>query len=125
MTSPSHPSEPVHDTASPTRAPDLSFVMGLAQLWADQFQHTTTLAVAAVGGLIILLQTGVVVMHRRWWASMALFVLSAVIGFAGQNAVVDDATEGRLPGRKARVMRLLAALALGGGGGAAFRLFTA
>ena len=116
---------PSDDPAPPTSPADASFVVALAQLWADQFQHTTTLAVAAAGGLVILLQTGIVTLHRRWWASLTFFILSAVIGYAGQSAVVDDATRGAVPGRKARIMRMLAALSLGAGGGAAFRLFTA
>ena len=103
---------------------DVSHVIQLAQLWADQFQHITTLAVAAAGGLLILLQMGVTATQRRWWQAFALFVLSAVLSFAGQTAVVDDATKGAFPGRKARIIRGLAALCLGAGGGAAFRLLS-
>ena len=85
----------------------------------------TTLAVAAAGGLLIVVQTGLVAVQTRWWHAFALFVLCAAFSFAGQTAVVDDATRGVAPGRRVRVLRALGALALGAGGGAAFKLFAA
>jgi hypothetical protein len=97
-------------------------VIALAQLWADQFQHMTTLAVAAAGGLLVLLQTGLTTTQRPWWHAFALFSASAILSFSGQSAVVDDATRGMTPGRKSRIMRALAALCLGAGAGAAFTL---
>ena len=97
--------------APPARPLD---VIALAQLWADQFQHMTTLAVAGAGGLLILLQVGVVSSSRHWWLSFALFAIAALLGMLGQATVVDDATAGSPPGRSVRVLRIGAFLAFGG-----------
>jgi hypothetical protein len=124
MTDPSHRPSPPPEPIPSAPPLDPTQLIALAQLWADQFQHVTTLAVAAAGGLLILPQTGLAKAEGQWWHAFALFILSAAVSFAGQTAVVDDATRGATPGRKARTMRALAALLLGAGGGAAFRVFT-
>lgn len=48
--------------------PNKSDVALLAQLWADQFQHMTTLALAGGGGLLVLLQTGIVSADKTFWS---------------------------------------------------------
>ena len=94
----------------PERLPDVAL---LAQLWADQFQHMTTLALAGGGGLLVLLQTGIVKADRTFWVALVLFALMAMFSVIGQTAVVDDATQGRPPGRQTRLMRGLGLMALG------------
>jgi hypothetical protein len=94
----------------PEKMPDVAL---LAQLWADQFQHMTTLALAGGGGLLVLLQTNIVRTDRTFWTTLVLFALMAVFSVVGQTSVVDDATQGRPPGRQTRLMRALALMALG------------
>lgn len=100
-------------------APD---VVGLAQLWTSQFQHITTLALAGGGGLLVLTETGVVAVSGRWWAAL-LLALAAMASMIGQTVIVDEATEGRPPGRSARAMRALALMCFGGSGYMLMRLF--
>ena len=95
---------------APPQVPDVAM---LAQLWADQFQHMTTLALAGGGGLLVLLQTGVVTANRTFWITLVLFALMAMFSVIGQTSVVDDATQGRPPGRQTRLMRALALVTLG------------
>jgi hypothetical protein len=94
----------------PGKLPDIAL---LAQLWAEQFQHMSTLALAGGGGLLILLQTGIVTANRTFWTTIVLFALMATFSVIGQTSVVDDATQGLPPGRQTRVMRALALMALG------------
>jgi hypothetical protein len=101
----------------PSRAVD---VVGLAQLWATQFQHFTTLGVAGAGGVLVLLQAELVPMEGRWWLALTLFALTALVSAYGQIAVVDEATLGILPGKKPRRLRGLALAFLGAAGGALF-----
>ena len=47
-----------HAAAAPAAAAsvdpaDRAYVVAVAQLWADQFQHLTTLAVSGAGGLLM------------------------------------------------------------------------
>ena len=93
-------------------------VIALAQLWADQFQHFTTLGVAGAGGVLILVQAELVASEQRWWLALGFFAFTAIFSTYGQIAVVDEASEGRVPGRKPRVMRGLALACMGGAGGA-------
>jgi hypothetical protein len=92
------------------RPPDLALI---AQLWADQFQHMTTLALAGGGGLLVLLQTGIAKADRTFWVALVLFALMATFSVIGQTSVVDDATRGLPPGRQTRLMRALGLMALG------------
>lgn len=39
-------------------APSPPDPVALAQLWADQFQHLTTISLAGAGGMLILVETG-------------------------------------------------------------------
>lgn len=95
-------------------------IVGLAQLWAGQFQHFTTLGVAGSGGVLVLLQTEIVPAEGRWWLALALFALTALVSAYGQIAVVDEATHGAPPGKKPRRLRGLALALLGAAGGALF-----
>ena len=105
----------------PGPLPDVAL---LAQLWADQFQHMTTLALAGGGGLLVLLQTGIVKADRTFWVSLVLFALMAMFSVIGQTSVVDDATQGRPPGRQTRLMRGLGLMALGAAAMAAIDVLT-
>ncbi len=98
--------------------------LGLAQLWADHFQHLTTLSVAGGGGLLILLEARILDLGDRWWLPLALFVVSAVLAMHGQIMAVDDATRGQAPGRKARHIRSAALAALGAASGAVVGIVT-
>lgn len=112
--------------STPTSAPastTTSDVIALAQLWSDQFQHMTSLAVAGAGGMLLLLQVGVM-KQPRWWLSIVPFIVAAFLGITGQAWVVDEATNGVLPGRGLRVLRGLTFAAFGAGLYAAVRLFT-
>jgi len=93
--------------------------VALAQLWASQFQHLTSIGVAGAGGVLVLLQAGIVPTEERWWLAIALFAVSAVISMYGQIAVVDEASAGLPPGRKPRALRGAAVACLGAAGGAA------
>lgn len=109
------PEEPA--AGQPSAAVDL---VGLAQLWADQFQHFTTLGVAGAGGVMVLLQAELVPREGRWWLALTLFALTALVSTYGQVAVVDEATLGLAPGRKPRWLRGLALTLLGAAGGSLF-----
>jgi len=93
--------------------------VALAHLWASQFQHLTTLGVAGAGGVLILLQAGMIDPDERWWLAVILFAITSTLSMYGQIAVVDEASEGRLPGRRPRSIRGLALAVLGAGAGAA------
>jgi hypothetical protein len=97
-------------------------VIALAQLWADQFQHMTTLAVAGAGGLLVLLQVGVVATGRYWWMAFLLFASGAAVSVFGQVTVVDEATAGSPPGGTARALRMVGFMCFGGAGYAVTRL---
>ena len=105
----------------PEKLPDVAL---LAQLWADQFQHLTTLALAGGGGLLVLLQTGTVRANRNFWVALVLFALVATLSVVGQTSVVDDATQGNPPGRQTRVMRGLAMITFGAAAMAAIDVLT-
>ena len=99
-----------HAAAAPATAASVdpayrANVVAIAQLWADQFQHLTTLAVSGAGGLLILLQVELVKAGPKWWATLGLFALAALMAMTGQATVVDEATKGITPGRSARVIR--------------------
>lgn len=104
-------------TDRPLRVPD---PVALAQLWAAQFQHLTTLGVAGAGGVLVLLQANLIPPDQKWWLALGLFALTALSSTYGQIAVVDQASEGKAPGKKPRVLRGLALAFLGAAGGAAF-----
>ena len=106
---------------SPEKLPDVAL---LAQLWADQFQHMTTLALAGGGGLLVLLQTGIARADTTFWVALVLFALMATFSVVGQTSVVDDATQGRAPGRQTRLMRALALMTLGAAAMAAIDVLT-
>jgi len=111
--------------AAPERAvPAPPDPLALAQLWTDQFQHLTTLSVAGAGGLLILLETQILVLGARWWFPFALFVMTAVLAMYGQITTVDDAARGHAPGRRARHVRSATLAALGAAGGAVIGLAT-
>jgi hypothetical protein len=93
--------------------------VALAQLWAGQFQHFTSIGVAGAGGVLVLLQAELIPTEQRWWLAIALFAASAVLSMYGQIAVVDEASAGLPPGRKPRALRGLALACLGAAGGAA------
>ena len=109
------------DPIPPEKLPDVAL---LAQLWADQFQHLTTLALAGGGGLLVLLQTGIVEVDRTFWIALVLFSLMATLSLIGQTAVVDDATRGLPPGKHARITRGLAMMVLGAAAYAAIDVLT-
>ncbi len=71
------------------------------------------------GGILILLQAKLFASNDRWWLALALFAATATLSMYGQIAVVDDASEGKLPGKKPRVVRALALASLGAAAGAA------
>jgi hypothetical protein len=98
-------------------------VVALAQLWADQFQHMTTLAVAGSGGLLLMLEAGLVTARPGWWAAFLLFAIAALLGIIGQANVVDEATAGLPPGRSPRVLRNMVFLSFGSGAYWLIRLF--
>ena len=105
---------------APTVAPEPRTTIdpiALAQLWADQFQHLATLGVAGAGGLLILLQAGLLDREEKWWLALGFFALTAVLSLYGQIIVVDEATLGRVPGTKPRALRGVALLCLGAAGG--------
>ena len=105
----------------PEKLPDVAL---LAQLWADQFQHMTTLALAGGGGLLVLLQTGIVKPERTFWIALVLFAAMATFSVLGQTAVVDDATRGLPPGRHTKLMLRVAMLTLGAAAYAAIKVLT-
>lgn len=90
----------------------------LAQLWTGQFQQLTTLGIAGAGGIFVLVQSGLASLEGRWWIGLVCFALTAAFGIQGQIAVIDDATADLAPGRKPRVLRILALMSLGAGAGA-------
>ena len=102
---------------------DKAYVVALAQLWADQFQHLTTLAVSGVGGLLILLQVELVKAGPRWWVALALFALAALLGMTGHAAVVDEATKGIPPSKSVRIVRGLVFATFGSASYGFVRLF--
>ena len=106
---------------SPEKLPDVAL---LAQLWADQFQHLTTLALAGGGGLLVLLQTGTVQANRNFWVALVLSALVATLSVVRQTAVVDDATQGNPPGRQTRLTRGLAMVVFGAAAMAAIDVLT-
>src|SRR5687768_10106470 len=66
--------ESVKETNASTEAvPRRPDPIALAQLWADQFQHLTTLGVAGAGGVLILLQAHLVPQGGKWWLALGLF----------------------------------------------------
>jgi hypothetical protein len=69
------------------------------------------------------METGVVAVSGRWWAALLLFGLAALLSMIGQTVTVDEATQGKAPGRSPRVMRALATMCFGGSGYMLFRLF--
>jgi hypothetical protein len=85
------------------------------QLRFDQFKQITTLSVASVGGVLVLLQAGYLQAGGRSWAVVAAFALSAALSLFGQDKLVEglEAGAGRTPAAKAF---LLLALALMGAG---------
>lgn len=93
--------------------------VAIAQLWAAQFQHLTTLGVAGAGGVLVLLQAQLIPSDARWWLALGLFAATALSSTYGQIAVVDEATDGKAPGKKPRALRGLALAFLGAAGGAA------
>lgn len=94
--------------------------VAIAQLWAGQFQHLTTVGVAGAGGVLVLLQAELIPSEQRWWLALALFAATSMLSIYGQIAVVDQASEGQAPGKKPRVLRAMALACLGAAGGAAF-----
>ena len=98
-------------------------VVALAQLWADQFQHMTTLAVAGAGGLLVAVQAGLVKVGPRFWAAIITLIAAAMLGMFGQVTVVDDATKGDPPGRSARIVRAIGFMLFGSGSYFVLRLF--
>jgi hypothetical protein len=107
----------------PPEVVDKAQVVALAQLWADQFQHLTTLAVSGAGGLLILLQVELVKLGPRFWVTFAFFALATLTAMTGQAAVVDDATRGVAPGKTARIVRGLVFATFGSASYAFVRLF--
>ena len=125
MTSPLTPDETDSHKSIVTPAADVdrTYLVALAQLWADQFQHLTTLAVSGLGGLLILLQVELVKPGPRWWVTLGLFALAALLGMSGQAAVVDEATKGVPPSRSVRIVRGLVFAAFGSASYSFVRLF--
>ena len=98
--------------AEDAEIPDVVLV---AQLWSKQFQHQTTLALAAAAGVLILVQAEIATAAAEWWTSLILFAISAGLSLLGQLSVLDEAMEGRLPSRQVRFVRMLAIVFLGAG----------
>jgi hypothetical protein len=73
------------------------------QLRFDQFKQITTLSVASVGGVLVLLQAGYLQAGGRSWAVVAAFALSAALSLFGQDKLVEglEAGAGRTPAAKA------------------------
>ena len=115
-------SAPVADIA-PVDVAEKAHVVALAQLWADQFQHLTTLAVSGAGGLLILLQVELVKAGPRWWVALGLFAFASLVGMTGQATVVDEATKGIPPGKTARILRGLMFATFGSASYGFIRLF--
>ena len=119
----SAPGDVTNGRQRPSDVADKAHVVALAQLWADQFQHLTTLAVSGAGGLLILLQVDLVKLGPRFWVTFALFALATLTAMTGQAAVVDDATRGIAPARTARILRGLVFATFGSASYAFIRLF--
>ncbi len=47
-------------------------------------------------------------LQDNWLAALGCFTIAAVFGMYGQIAVVDDASSGEPPGKKARTLRVMA-----------------
>lgn len=92
----------------------MSHLVGLAHLWAAQFQQIMNLALAGAGGLLILVQTELVTTSGRWWVALITFVVAALVSMIGQWTVVEEATRGVLPAKAARRMVGLAYMLFGG-----------
>jgi hypothetical protein len=120
MAAPRRTARPGDSTAAPTsqghRAVDH---VALAQLWAGQFQHLTSIGVAGAGAVLVLLQAELIPTEQRWWLAIILFAASAVLSMYGQIAVVDEASSGHPPGKKPRALRGFALACLGAAAGAA------
>lgn len=104
-------------------APSLPDPVALAQLWADQFQHLTTISVAGAAGILILMETDVSVPTPiLWWLPFTFFALGAALASMGQLNVIDAASRAETRGRRARLMRHVALAAIEMGGGALMTL---
>lgn len=101
-------------------APSPPDPVALAQLWADQFQHLTTISLAGAGGMLILVETGGYVPSTMWWPPFTFicFAIAAVLALMGQMQVIDAASRGEAPGRAARLYRHAAVFAIALAGGA-------
>jgi hypothetical protein len=78
-TTPAAETDAPHERAAPAQ-PD---PIAVAQLWADQFQNVATLGVAGAGGMLILLETQVLVLVPGWWLPFVSFIVSAVLAMYG------------------------------------------
>ena len=92
------------------------------QLRFEQFKQIATLAVAAAGGVLILLQAGYVESTFESGTVVAAFALSAALALFGQDKLVEglEASKGRTPA--ARILLLLSFALLGAGIGLLIRL---
>lgn len=90
----------------------------LAQLWSNQLQHMGTLGIGGVGGIFILVESGVLQMQDKTLVALAGFGVTALCGLLGQMSVIDDAARGQPPRLRPRFIRAVGGLALGLGTGA-------
>ena len=95
------------------RPPDVVY-----QLWFEQLKQINTLAVAATGGALILLQMGFVEATAVSGASVLAMVVAILVAMNGQNALIEEAGRGAQPGGGVRVRREIAGALLAAGAGA-------
>jgi hypothetical protein len=82
------PAEPAETSERVPEAPD---PIALSRLWAEHFKYLTTLGVAGAGGVIIMLEAGIIPLEQTSWIALALFVATAVLSLLGQIGVVQPA----------------------------------
>ena len=82
----------------------------LAQLCATAFRHLGTLGLAAVAGLLVLLETGVLDPSWMFWSAVAFFILGALCANDGEWSVIDGYHRRGQQLKKLRYYRLAATL---------------
>ena len=92
------------------------------QLRFEQFKQIATLAVAAAGGVLILLQAGYVESTFKSGAVVAAFALSASLALFGQDKLVEGLEAGKGRTQTARLLLFVSFALLGAGIGVLIQL---
>ena len=92
------------------------------QLRFEQFKQIATLAVAAAGGVLILLQAGYVESTFKSGAVVAAFALSASLALFGQDKLVEGLEAGKGRTQTARLLLFVSFALLGAGIGVVIQL---